>query len=125
MKTINALFISSIIREDSVTTAVHFDYEEARETMIHMLDIRFDLQNDDGLIFEARKEGEATPIFSYRAYLNGENEPEREVEKENKAVKIFFNCPKCHSTEGKLKVDEDSDLVMECIHCNKPTLVNA
>lgn len=91
--------------------------------MIQMLDKQFDMQKDEGLIFEARSEGEAITIFNYRAYLNGEEQPKRDVEKENKHVKLFFHCPTCRSTAGKLKPDDDGDIIMICDNCDRHTLV--
>lgn len=124
MKTINHLYISVFVTDRDVTCALNFDYEEAETTMIRMLQHKFDVQTDDALIFVCEHPGEAQPIFSYRAYLNDEDKIELPVGKENKHVKIFFDCPKCPSTAGTLKTDEDGDIVMTCNKCNHPVLVN-
>lgn len=124
MKTINPLYISVFVSEDDLTCALNFDYKEAENTMISMLTNTFNVQSDDALIYVCEQPGEAKPVFSYRAYLNDEEKQELPVGKENRHVKIFFECPKCPSTNGRLKVDEDGDILMLCKECNHPVPVN-
>lgn len=123
MKTINALFTSVIVKHDSITAALHFDYDEAEKTMLHILPGNFNPRTDDALIFTNTVPGEGTPVFNYRAYLNDEEKPQRPTGKENRNVKIFFECPKCPSTSGSLKADEEGDIVMVCKECSTPVFV--
>ncbi|PGQ88177.1 hypothetical protein [Priestia megaterium] len=124
MKTINPLFISVFVNDRDITCALNFDYKEAESTMIGMLQNNFNVRTDDALIYVSQHPGEAKPIFSYRSYLNDEAKPDLPVGKENKHVKVFFDCPRCPSTSGKLKADEDNDIVMVCNECKHPVLVN-
>lgn len=125
MKTINAFYISVIVKENVITAAAHFNYMEAVETMISMLSLDFNIKTDDAIIYEFTKPGEGTPVFNFRAYLNDEEKPERPTGKENRYVKIFFQCPECLCNEGKLKADEDGDIVMECKRCSSTQLVHS
>jgi translation initiation factor 2 beta subunit (eIF-2beta)/eIF-5 len=87
--------------------------------MIGMLTHNFDIEQDEGFIFENRRVGEGEAVFNYRAYLNQESEPKRKAAKENKHVKIFFHCPHCGAEEGKLNKDEDEEIVMICGSCKE------
>lgn len=125
MKAENALYVSVIVRKDRVDVAGNFDYREAKEDIVKMLDIQFDKQNDDGLIFKIEKGGPSEPIFNYRAYLNKEVDKYKPEPKSNQHVKIFFECPKCHSHEFKIVQDEDGDFFAKCKNkeCNHHELI--
>lgn len=124
MQTTNPLYTSIIVTEKEIISALHFDYEEAKQSMKSIFKGQFNPLTDDGLIFENTKAGEGKPVFSYRAFLNGEKEPTIHHAKENKHVKIYFECPKCKGTKGKLKPDEDQDLFMICSNCNTSIYVS-
>ncbi|MFJ7308849.1 hypothetical protein [Peribacillus frigoritolerans] len=59
---------SVIIKQDAVTTALAFDYDKAKETLIRVLQGNFNIQTDDASIYMSEKPGEAMPVFSYRAF---------------------------------------------------------
>lgn len=122
MKTINAIFTSVIVKEE-ITTAMHFDYEEAKDTMLRILHNNFNVQTDDAIIYMSEHPGEAVPIFNYRAFLNNEEQAELPAGKYNENVKVFFECPRCSSTDGEMRADEDGDIIMKCKECSTPVFV--
>ena len=109
----------------SLVVAADLDYRDAKNNLILMSGPAFNLSEDDAMIFELDGLGEGKPVFNYRAYLNQEEQPEPVNGKENKHFKYFFQCPnpKCISTEGNLKADEDGDIIIVCKTCNEPTFV--
>lgn len=125
MKAENALYVSVIIREDKVDVAGNFDYYAAKDDMVKMLDMKFDVKNDDGLIFKMEKGGLADPIFNYRAHLNKEIDHYKPAPKSNQNIKIFFECPKCHGHKFKIVPDEDGDFFANCSNkeCNHYELI--
>lgn len=127
MKAENALFISVIIRNDAVSVTDSFNFSEAKENMINMLNIYFNHRTDEGLIFKSEGEGKTDAIFNYRAYLNKEPDHYEQPQKENRNIKIFFECPKCHGHEFKIVPDEDGDLFANCKNkeCNHYELIQS
>lgn len=75
------LYASVFIR-DTITVAVSTDYSDAKETMINLLQDNFNPKTDDALIFKHEGEGEGEAVFNYRAYLNGEEQPEPASDKQ-------------------------------------------
>jgi ssDNA-binding Zn-finger/Zn-ribbon topoisomerase 1 len=114
MKTDNALFISVIVKEEEITVANSFNFQEAKENMIFVLGKVFDIKTDEGLIFKTEKMGESDVVFNYRAYINNEKETYVPPVKTNDNVKIFFDCPKCHNQTFNLEIDEDRDILVQC-----------
>lgn len=119
MKTENVLYTSVFINAEEITVALDFDYHQAKETMIQMLSKSFQPETDDGLIFKHGTEGTGAPIFNFRAYLNQEPDRYEPPLKSNQHLKVFFSCPYCACKEGKIGVDEDSDVIYRCNDCHK------
>ena len=117
MKTNNSIYCSVFVNKQ-VSLAAELNYQDAKNNMILMCGPHFDTNEDDAIIFEMNGLGEAKPIFNYRAFLNNEEQPEPIPGKENPHFKYIFQCPKCLSSEGKLKVDEDGDIIIECCECS-------
>jgi hypothetical protein len=127
MKTANPLFTLVIVRENEVATALEFNYYTAKEIMINTFSLTgFNINTDEGLIFVNDGSGAGEAIYNYRAhYLNQEPEIYEPPTKENVAVKVMFNCPKCGSNDGKLSTDEDGDILIICRNqeCKKTEIV--
>ena len=116
MKTANPLFTLVFVRENEVATALEFNYDTAKDIMVNTFSLTgFNLNTDEGLIFVNDGSGRGEPIYNYRAqHLNQEPEIYEPPVKENRAVKVLFNCPKCGSKDGKLFTDEDGDILIIC-----------
>lgn len=114
MKTSNSLFTTVIVKPEEITVANHFDYEEAKEILVKTLAHNFHLEKDEGLIFKNDGTGEANVVFNYRAYLSGETEIVASEGKQNRHIKVFFECPNCRGSRYKLVGDEDGDVIAYC-----------
>lgn len=125
MKAENRIYISVIIRQDAVSVSPEFDFETAKENIVNMLDIFFNPETDDGLIFEWTGTRQTHTVFNYRAYLNKEPDHYEPAQKANRNIKIFFKCPKCQGDKFKIVPDEDGDLFANCSNkeCNHYELI--
>ena len=115
MENANSLFFTVIVREDRLIPAMHFNFEEAKETLLALLNGNFNIETDDAFIFVCEKQGQGTPVFNYRSHLNNEDLT-IPAEKETH-VKVLFSCPKCKSGEGTIVQDKEEKVVIICKDC--------
>lgn len=123
MKAENELFISVIVREDAISVVGSYDYTDAKDNMVNMLNVYFNPQTDEGIIYKFDKPGTTEAVFNYRAHLNKEADHYVPSQKANKNIKIFFECPKCHGHKFKIVPDEDGDFLANCSNCNHYELI--
>ena len=77
----NKPLYASVFIRDEITVALSEDFADAKETMVNMLQEDFDTMKDDALIFKHEGQGQGEAVFNYRAYLNGEEQPEPQTNK--------------------------------------------
>lgn len=120
MKTANELFVTVILRQEVLTSQVHFVYEDAKKYLLEEIGKSpFELNFDDAIIFLHDGSGTGEAVFNYRAYMNGEPDRYTPPLKENKYVKRYFECPYCKCKNSSVQVDRDGDMVSTCLDCKK------